>query len=185
MNAISWLSEKWQSCPVGTFEKRTEVYQWLLHNIIFGFAGVWIPFLALYFFGYMRIRESLLDGEIVMFAVTLSAVSLGFFVKETQINLRKKETLTYAGLMLIMFIGVIIRTVLAFDAQFPTNKLELPAICWTTGALVVLAVLLNFRLFTIELDSIDRKTFRDAINKPVQDISDKAKDNNQVDNIRL
>lgn len=182
---LSVAVETWNNSPFSSPEKRVEVYQWFLHNIIFGFAGVWVPFLALLFFGYWRTQEALLDGEFVMFAVTLSAVSLGFFVKETQINLKKQAMLTYAALMLTMLVGVITRTALAFASKFSAVQLQMPIVIWVTIALVVLAILLNFRLFTLELAFNNRRAVEEKINEAAKELAAQAKENTRVDNIAL
>jgi hypothetical protein len=179
------FTELWNRSPLGTVDKRAEVCQWLLHNIIFGFAGAWVPFLALGFFGHWRKDEALRDGELVMFAVTLSAVSLGFFVKETQTSLRKRAILTYAFLMLVMLVGVITRTALAFASKFDVVTLHMPMVTWVTIALVTGAAILNFRLFTLELESLDRKTVADRLNAPAMQLSAQAASANQVDGISV
>jgi hypothetical protein len=145
----------------GSFGSRAAA-EWAIHlylahrherevNIVFGFAGVWVPFLALALFGYLRIKEAIADGEFVMFAVTLSAVSLGFFVKEPQINLKKQEMPTYIGLMLAMIVGIITRVALSLGSKFPQLPLNMTVVIWVTVLIVPLAILLNFRLFTTSL----------------------------------
>jgi len=185
-SVTSWLKAKWEGSTLGTVEKRARFCEWALHNVVLGFAGVWLPFLALAFFGYFRWRESLLDGDLAMFAVTASAVSLGFFVKETQVNLRKTEMFTYAGLMVTMIVGIVTRTVLAFADQFsPIAPLQLGFLGTVTCALVVFAIGLNFRLFTLELQSIDRKEVEERINAPTAELSERAASLYKVDGINL
>ena len=175
----------WKRSSFGTVEKRGDIYEWFLHNIIYGLAGVWVPFLALYLCGYVRTKEALADGEFVMFAITLSGVSLGFFVKETQINLKKREMLTYIGLMLTMMIGVITRVGLAFGNKYPQIPLEMTIVTWVTALIVPVAILLNFRLFTLELESLDHRTVEKALNKPIVEMTAQAKENTEVDDIKL
>ncbi|MBV9658018.1 MAG: hypothetical protein JO295_07900 [Verrucomicrobia bacterium] len=120
-----------------------------------------------------------------MFAITLSGVSLGFFVKETQINLKKREMLTYIGLMLTMMIGVITRVGLAFGNKYPQIPLEMTIVTWVTALIVPVAILLNFRLFTLELESLDHRTVEKALNKPIVEMTAQAKENTEVDDIKL
>jgi hypothetical protein len=185
MTTLAKLSELWSRTPLGTLDKRVELIQWLFHNIILGFAGAWVPFLALGFYGHWRKEEALRDGELVMFAVTLSAVSLGFFVKETQTSLRKRAILTYAFLMLVMFVGVITRTALAFASKFENATLQMPMVTWVTVALVAAAIALNFRLFTLELESLDRNTVEDRLNAPAKQLSAQAASTSRIDGINV
>jgi hypothetical protein len=184
-NLRARLSSIFTNSRFGTPEKRADVYEWFLHNIIYGFAGVWVPFFALFLCGYVRTKEAVEDGELVTFAVTLSAVSLGFFVKETQINLRKREMLTYIGLMLTMMVGVITRVGLALGNKYPQLPLQMGIITCVTLVIVVLAIILNFRLFTLELDALDRRAVEKTVYQPVVDVMTQAKENAEVDNIKL
>jgi len=182
---LTFLTNLFAKSPLGSAEKRAEVCQGALHNIIFGFAGVWVPFLALMYFGYFRTREAIMDGECLNFAIILSAVSLGFFVKETQINLRRREMLTYAGLMIAMLVGVITRTALAFASKFQGAQIQVNMVCWVTVILVGLAILLNFRLFTLELETMDSSAVKNKLNQPAQTLSTEAKAHSKVDDIKL
>ena len=182
---LSW-TDRWKQWPILTLEGRAEVWQWLLHNIILGFAGVWVPCLALRFFGVWRFEEAFLDGDLTMFAVTLSAVSLGFFTKETQISLRKRRMFTYAGLMVTMIVGVITRTAIAFGRAFPTISMELAVVEIVTIAAVLAALFFNFRLFTAQLtEIITREQVRQAINEPALELAEKAKQHSTVDDVKL
>lgn len=182
----TWCKIPWFGSTLGSIEKRARFCEWGLHNVVFGFAGIWVPFLALAFFGYFRWREALLDGDLVMFAVTASAVSLGFFVKETQVDLRKTEMFTYAGLMITMIAGVITRVVLAFAAQFSSAaSLQVCFLAVVTCVLVICAIGLNFRLFTLELKSIERKDVERKLYAPAAELSEKAASLNRIDGINL
>ena len=180
------IRAKWTNSPFGTLERRSLVYEWLLHNIILGFAPVWVPAFAFLIFKVFSWKNAVLDGEMIMFAVTLSAISLGFFNKETQLRLRKQEMLTYLGLMLVMLLGVIVRTALALAKEFKDQLvLDSHFVCWMTVALVVMAILLNFRLFTIELNSSSSRGIREVINQPVTQMTAAANQANNVDGIQL
>lgn len=181
-----WFKAAWIGSTLGTVEKRARFCEWGLHNVALGFAGVWVPFLALAFFGYLRWRESILDGDLAMFAVTASAVSLGFYVKETQVNLRRTEMLTYAGLMLTMIVGIITRTAIAFANQFPSAApLSFTFLVYITCGLVICAIGFNFRLFTLELKTIDRAEVEQRVNAPAVELSGQAASLTQVDGINL
>lgn len=183
---ITTIKTKWARSPFVAPERKAEAHQWLLHNIFFGFGGVWIPFLALCLFGHLRILQTLFDGHLVMPAVTLSAVSMGFFMKETQINLRKAEMPTYAGLMGTMIVGVIVMIAIAFGNEFPqAATLSVPVLAGVTGIIVLLAVFLNFRLFMLSLDAVDREKVKQTLEKPVVQLTAEAKQGTSVDNVRL
>lgn len=176
----------WEKSALGTIEKRARVCEWALHNVVLGFAGVWLPFLAVAFFGYLRWRESILDGDLAMFAVTASAVSLGFFVKESQGDLRKTEMFTYAGLMITMIVGIMTRTALVLSNQFPsTPALKFELVAPVTCVLVLCAVCLNFRLFTLELKSVDRNEVVQRLNAPAVELSKQAANLTKEDGINL
>jgi hypothetical protein len=188
-SAKTWrhrFRESWDKSILGTVEKRARFCEWGLHNVVLGFAGVWMPFLALAFFGYLRWRESLLDGDLAMFAVTASAVSLGFFVKETQVSLRKTEMFTYAGLMITMIIGIVTRTALAFADQFSSAApLQLGFLGVITCALVLCAIGFNFRLFTLELAVLSREQIRERLSEPVREMAEQARENNEASGVKL
>jgi hypothetical protein len=178
--------QRFKQSPILTLEGRAEAWQWLLHNVILGFAGVWVPCLALRLFGVWRFREAFLNGDLTMFAVTLSAVSLGFFTKESQISLRKRKMFIYAGLMVTMIVGVITRTAIAFSTAFPAISIEVAAVELVTVVAVLAALFFNFRLFTAQLtEVITREQVRQAINEPALELTEKAKQNTKVDDIKL
>lgn len=180
------LNARWEGSILGTVEKRARFCEWGLHNVVLGFAGVWMPFLALAFFGYFRWRESLLDGDLAMFAVTASAVSLGFFVKETQVSLRKTEMFTYAGLMITMIVGIVTRTALAFADQFSSAApLQLGFLGVVTCALVACAIGFNFRLFTLELAVLSREQIRERLGEPVREMAEQARENSEASGVKL
>ncbi|WP_138086548.1 hypothetical protein [Phragmitibacter flavus] len=180
-----YCSEVWTNSPLGTFERRVEVYQWGFHNIILGFAGIWVPLLALSFFGLFRKEALILSGDIPMFAVTLSAVSLGFFVKETQLVLRKRAIVTYILLMLTMIVGVIARSMLALYPTTPSLQLDMTLVKWVTIALVVIAVFSNFRLFMIQIDSTSPAKIQKEFDKNADQMSEQAKTGNQASGVRV
>lgn len=168
--------------------KKNEFYQWLLHNLIFGLAGVWMPFIALSFAGKWRVKEVFLDGSLLMFAVTLSAVSLGFFMKETQINLRSKEMLTYVGLMITMIIGTVGLTALTFTNSFQAIPLNMVVVYPVSSIVAILAVILNFRLFMITVETeapVDRAAVERKINADVLELREQAKSESKVGDIKL
>lgn len=139
--------------PFTTPERRAQVYEWSFHTVVMGFAGVWLPLVALLCFNVFNPKKAVLDGEFVVFAITLSAVSVGYFIKETPLKTRRTEIATYIGLMTVTLLGVILRTVLALAGEFgkqlvPNSKL----IAVLTILLVGLSILLNFRLFAIQLE---------------------------------
>lgn len=158
--------------------RRSEVYQWILHNIIFGLSGVWMPFVVLRCFGKWRIKEVFTDGSLLIFTVTASAVSLQFFLKETRVNLRKAHTLTYAALMLTMILSVLGVTALLlapiFAASTPPMLLDMPFIYWGTSALVFLAVFSNFRLFMAELTGAEIPIIAARYNAPADRLTAEA-----------
>ena len=176
-------------------DRRSEFYQWLLHNIIFGLAGVWMPFVVLACFGRWRVREVLTDGSLLMFVVTLSAVSLGFFFKETRISLRRAHTLTYAALMLTMIFGVLVLTALFLAPVIASSntstitssrvpiQLNLPFIYWSTGILTLLAIISNFRLFLTELSGIE--TVNRRLNSVADSLTQAAGTAQEVDGVSL
>jgi hypothetical protein len=168
--------------------RKSEFYQSLLHNLIFGLAGVWMPFIALAFVGKWRVREVFLDGSLLMFAVTLSAVSLGFFVKETQINLRSREMLTYVGLMMTMTVGILGLTALTFSTSFQAITLNMLVVCSVSTIIALLAVILNFRLFMITIENelpLDRLVVESKLNADAVEIREQAKSENKVGDINL
>jgi len=171
------------------FNRRSEFYQWFLHNIIFGLAGVWMPFVVLMCFGKWRIKEVFTDGTLLCFCVTVSAVSLGFFFKETRVGLRKAYTLTYAALMLTMILSVLGLTALfvapVFAASTPPIPLNMPFIYSGTVILVFMAVFSNFRLFMAELTSVDIGTIDHTYNAPADKITAAAKAAHNVGDVRL
>lgn len=183
---VGWFKKRWETSILGTVEKRARFCEWALHNVVLGFAGVWVPFLALAFFGFLRWHETLLDGDLAMFAVTASAVSLGFFVKETQVSLRKTQMFTYAGLMITMIVGIVTRTALAFADQFSSvAPLQLGFLGVVTCGLVVCAIGFNFRLFTLELAVLSREQIRDRLSEPVREMAEQARENNEASGVKL
>ena len=185
---VEKLKTLWIQSPFGSLEQKAEAHQWLLHNIIFGFSGVWIPFLALALFGHLRTSENFLDGHPIVAAVALSAASMGFFVKETQINLRKSEMPTYVVLMVTMVLGIIVMIALAFGNQFSTTttaQLNMPVLVCMTVLVVLLAVFLSFRLFTLGVDAVDREKVKQTLEKPITQLTEEAKQSTRVDNVNL
>lgn len=186
MDIWKMIKAKWSQSAFVVPERKPEAQQWLLHNIFFGFGGVWIPFLALCLFGHLRIKSTLCDGHLIMPVVTLSAVSMGFFMKETQINLRKTETLTYVGLMGTVIVGIIVMIALAFGTEFQgTAKLNIPVLAGVTLPVVVLAVILNFRLFMLSLEAVDREKVKQTLEEPIVRLTEEAKQGTSVDNVKL
>lgn len=149
---------------------REALLDWFYHNIFLGFSGVWMPLFAVAFFIAIPFEKTFLGGDLVMFAVTLTAVSLGFFVKETQTDLRKRARWTYYGLLTTMILAVVTRTVVAIgDATQKTpdgNFIKVASVI-----LIVAAILLNYRLFTLELFSRDLEKVEEEINGPAKDLA--------------
>lgn len=169
--------------------RKNEFVQWALHNIIFGLAGVWMPFLVLILFGRLRTKEIFTDGSLLVFTVTLSAVSLGFFIKETRINLRIAHTLTYAILMITMIMSVLGLTALClapiFAASTPPLPLNMPCVYTGTVALVFMAVFSNFRLFLTELTVSQIDVIAEKYNAPADKLALEAKAATSADGVRL
>jgi hypothetical protein len=153
--------------------RRNELYQWALHNLVFGLAGFWLPFVLLRFFGKFRAMDAFGNQSLLMFSVTSCAISIGFFVKETQVKLRRAYTLTYAGLMITMLISVLGLTAIIMASAFvntqPPVTLDMEFICILSVVTVLTAILLNFRLFMVEHnvpqpEAIERHFSQDADN---------------------
>jgi hypothetical protein len=151
--------------------RRNEFYQWALHNLVFGLAGVWIPFVFLLCFGKLTIIEAFTNGSILMFSVTSCAISIGFFAKQTQVRLTRAYTLTYAGLMVTMLISVLVLTAIitvgTFKSMQPPITLDMPVIYTLSVFVVLSAIVLNFRLFMAEQggpqpSAIERQLSQDA-----------------------
>lgn len=148
-------------------EHRGEVWEWFFHNIILGLAGFWLPLLFLSFVGKIPWKEGILSGDLAVFAITLSAVSLGFFYRETQVRLRKKQMITYSGLMLVMLVGVAIRTALAASTTFPDKiPLSFGWVLIATLGLMASAVILSYKLFVLEVTLLNREEIKENINQP-------------------
>lgn len=148
-----------------------------------------MPFVVLLCFGKWRVKEVFTDGSLLIFTVTLSAVSLGFFFKETQLSLRKAHTLTYAALMLTMILSVLGLTALfvapVFAASTPPIPLNMPFIYWVTGVLVVMAVFSNFRLFMAELSGTEIGIIEEKYNAPADRLTAQAKAATTADDVEL
>ena len=177
--------------PFVTGERRALVCEWFFHNIVVGFAGVWLPLLALLCLGIFNPKKAILDGEFVVFAVTVSAVSVGYFVKEGSLKTRRSEIITYVGLMSVTLLGVLVRTVLALTGEFG-NVLHpnMHLLAWLTLVLVVAAIVLNFRLFAIQLDLEEKK--ENPQNPPpgsdareISAMTDAAKKNSKIEGVQL
>ena len=107
-------------------------------------------------------------------------------MKETQINLRKTETLTYVGLMGTVIVGIIVMIALAFGTEFQgTAKLNIPVLAGVTLPVVVLAVILNFRLFMLSLEAVDREKVKQTLEEPIVRLTEEAKQGTSVDNVKL
>ncbi len=169
--------------------RRNQFYQWALHNIIFGLAGVWIPFVLLQLFGQIRIKEVFMNGSLLMFAVTSCAISIGFFVKESQLKFRRAYTLTYASLMVTMLLSVLGLTAIivagAFKNTQPPIQLDMPMIYALSIFAVLAAIALNFRLFMVEQDSLDPETIERRLSQDADRLTQQARQTNQASGVAL
>lgn len=160
-------------------KRRNEFYQWGLHNLVFGLAGVWMPSVLLLCFGQLRIMDAFINGSILMFSVTSCAISIGFFVKETQVRLRRAYTLTYAGLMVTMFISVLgltaIITAGAFKNTQPPITLDMPVIYALSVFAVLSAIVLNFRLFMAEQGGLEPSAIEQRLSQDADTLTNQAR----------
>jgi hypothetical protein len=169
--------------------RRNELYQWVLHTLVFGLAGAWMPFVLLRFFGQFRMMDAFTNQSLLMFSVTSCAISIGFFVKETQVRQKRFYALTYAGLMVTMLISVLGLTAIimagAFKNTQPPVRLDMDFICTLSVAAVVAAILLNFRLFMAEQGEPHAALIEQRLSQEADRITDQAKKEISASGVQL
>lgn len=170
-------------------DRKNEFYQWILHNLFFGLAGVWIPYLLLGLLGQFRQPNELTYQSLLMFSVTSCAISMGFFVKETQTKLKATHALTHILLMVTMLIGVLalssVILVGGFKEVQPPIALCMPFISWLTYTVVAFAICLNFRLFMVEQDIPKFPKIESQLNEDVDHLTQQAKEQNEASGVIL
>jgi hypothetical protein len=124
-----------------------------------------------------------------MFSVTSCAVSIGFFVKETQVRLRRAYTLTYAGLMVTMFVSVLGLTAIIIASTFkntqPPVELDMSVI-YTLNVITVLAAIgFNFRLFMAEQGGPQPAEINERLNQDADNLTNQARQQTHAAGVQL
>jgi hypothetical protein len=169
--------------------RRNEFYQWALHTLVFGLAGAWMPFVILRFFGQFRILDTFTTQSLMMFSVTSCAISIGFFVRETQVRQKRFYALTYAGLMVTMLISVLGLTAIimagAFKHTQPPVMLDMDFICKLSIVAVVAAILLNFRLFMAEQGGPEPSAIERRLSQSADTLTNQARQETHASGVHL
>jgi lysylphosphatidylglycerol synthetase-like protein (DUF2156 family) len=131
--------------------KKHELKQWFFYNVVLGLSPILLSWVILAFGHTSNFSGPLLDGTVLIFAVTLSAASMSFFEAETQRKLKETESLLFNILISTLLVGSCGFAANIALRQFAPQLLWVP-FCLTFSLLIVaLSVVCNFVLAGIRL----------------------------------
>jgi hypothetical protein len=166
-------------------EKKADLRQWAFHNIVIGLAPVLVSWIILAFGGVVELTGSFLDGTLMIFGVTLSGASLGFFAEQTKLRLKEFEGGIFAGLLITVILGTCGFTGVIALARFAPHVLFNPAVFMLSLTVVILACVFNFKLAAVRLAYSDEMLLKRMQEFETAHLRKKAEEAQEVGGVKL
>ena len=176
---------------VGSFkvvwkERKSDLKQWLFYNIVLGLAPIWLFWIPLLL--SLRIAKftiPLLDGNVLVFAVTLCGASLGFFAEEARRELRETRRFLWNWMVVIMFLSVGGFVAISAEREFFPN-IYYP---WITGLasllVAVSAIILNLHLAAIRMAYTDDNLVKAVMMQDPAELAKQANSATSVNGVKI
>ena len=169
-------------------ERKDSLQEWIYYNLFIGLCPIWLSWIPLAFgLQFGAFLRPLRDGTVLIFVVTLTGASLGFFAEGTGRELRKTKTLLWMGLF---------ATVLAASAGFSASiaareffakQESMILVGLYSVIMLVVAVALNLHLAAVRIlySEEDPELLERVIRGPAEDLAKAASKENVVDGVAL
>lgn len=186
-NKVMRVQEEFDVFQIIWKEKRSDLRQWFCYNILVGLSPIWLSWVPL-ILGLLflkRFYQPLLDGSVLIFAVTLSGASLAFFAEDTRRELRESKRFLFNWLFFVIMTGSGAFTAIVTEREFFPHKLSPWVIAISSLMILLWAVVLNLHLAAVRLAYSDETLIQRILGREPDQLIEDAKNQDEIDGTRL
>jgi hypothetical protein len=167
-------------------EKRSDLKQWFFYNVVVGLCPFWLSWLPLLFgMVFNKFHKPFLDGNALIFAVTLSGASLGFFAEESRRELKETKRFLFNWLFILTIVSSAGFGLIVSGQEFFPNRLSPWVVGITSLLLFIGGIAFNLHLAAVRLAYTDANLVERILQSEAKALSKQAKNNDSVDGIKL